>query len=88
MEHSGVSATIIKSLIDKQIFQELFLESSRLKVSEESNEAASNLNEEQHQALEEIRGGFLKEQITFTDIIGFLVTTVGVFIATRDKKNG
>ena len=31
---------------------------------------------------------FLNEQLTFTDIIGFLITTVGVFIATRDKKNG
>ena len=31
---------------------------------------------------------FLNEQLTFTDIIGFLITTIGVFIATRDKKNG
>ena len=31
---------------------------------------------------------FLNEQLTFTDIIGFLITTLGVFIATRDKKNG
>ena len=31
---------------------------------------------------------FLNEQLTFNDIIGFLITTVGVFIATRDKKNG
>ena len=31
---------------------------------------------------------FLNEQLTFVDIIGFLITTIGVFIATRDKKNG
>ena len=31
---------------------------------------------------------FLNEQLTFIDIIGFLITTIGVFIATRDKKNG
>ena len=28
------------------------------------------------------------EQLTTTDIIGFIITTIGVFIATRDKKNG
>ena len=31
---------------------------------------------------------FLNEQLTTTDIIGFIITTIGVFIATRDKKNG
>ena len=31
---------------------------------------------------------FLNEALTTTDIIGFIITTIGVFIATREKKNG
>ena len=31
---------------------------------------------------------FLDEQLTSFDILGFFITTLGVYIATREKKNG
>ena len=31
---------------------------------------------------------FLDEQLTSFDILGFLITTLGVYIATREKRNG
>ena len=30
---------------------------------------------------------FLNEKLTIIDLFGFLVTSVGVYIATRDSKN-
>lgn len=63
LEVSNSSSTIIKSLIDKQIVEEFFLESSRIKDGEIAYGEAPQLNAEQNQAFESLEEGFNEGKI-------------------------
>ena len=61
---SGVSAAIIKSLIDKGVLEEYYIQTDRVQYSGEENEATKNLNEYQKVALKEIKNAFDKHAVT------------------------
>jgi primosomal protein N' (replication factor Y) len=55
---SDASATIIKTLIDKGVLEEYFIQTDRVQYSGEENEASKHLNEYQETALSEIKESF------------------------------
>ncbi|GAA3622392.1 replication restart helicase PriA [Flavivirga jejuensis] len=61
---SGASTAIIKSLIDKEILEEYYIQTDRIQYSGDENEATKNLNEYQEIALKEIRESFNKHSVT------------------------
>ena len=61
---SGASATIIKSLIDKGVLEEYYIQTDRVQYSGGENEATKNLNEYQEVALKEIKNAFDKHAVT------------------------
>ncbi|TGV04590.1 replication restart helicase PriA [Flavivirga rizhaonensis] len=61
---SGASTAIIKSLIDKGILEEYYIQTDRVQYSGEDNEATKNLNEYQETALKEIKNAFVKHVVT------------------------
>ena len=63
-EASDASASIIKTLIDKEILEEYHFQEDRVAYSGDENEASKNLNVHQEKALEEIRTSFEKFNIT------------------------
>ncbi len=63
-EASDASASIIKTLIDKEILEEYHFQEDRVAYSGDENEASKNLNVHQEKALEEITTSFEKFNIT------------------------
>ena len=63
-EASEASASIIKTLIDKEILEEYHFQEDRVGFSGDANEASKNLNVYQTKALEEIKESFEKFNIT------------------------
>ena len=63
-EASDASASIIKTLIDKEILEEYHFQEDRVGYSGDENEASKNLNVHQEKALEEITTSFEKFNIT------------------------
>ncbi|WP_158848715.1 primosomal protein N' [Algibacter sp. L1A34] len=61
---SGASSSIIKSLIDKEILEEYFIQTDRVQYSGEENEDSKKLNSYQETALAEIKETFEKHQVT------------------------
>ncbi len=63
-EDSNVSPTIIKSLIDKEIFEEYFLQTDRTDFLEENLQSEIVLSEAQNKAFEEIKQSFETQNTT------------------------
>ncbi|MDN3665476.1 primosomal protein N' [Algibacter miyuki] len=61
---SGASSSIIKSLIDKEILEEYYIQIDRVQYSGEENEDSKALNNHQEQALAEIQTTFKDHQVT------------------------
>ncbi len=61
---SGASNAIIKSLIDKGVLEEYYIQTDRVQYSGDENEATKNLNTYQEVALKEIRESFNKHTVT------------------------
>ncbi|MCF7561638.1 primosomal protein N' [Sabulilitoribacter multivorans] len=61
---SGASSSIIKTLIDKGILEEYFIQTDRVQYSGDENEDSKNLNEYQVKALSEINACFNEHQVT------------------------
>ena len=62
-KESGGSAAVIKSLIDKQILEEYFIQTDRVGYSGGEENDSLQLNEFQDQALEEIEASFTSENV-------------------------
>ncbi len=63
LEESGASASILKSLIDKNIFEEFFQETDRVKYTGETNSHEINFNKVQQQAFTEITEHFREGRV-------------------------
>ncbi len=63
-DQSGASSTIIKSLIDKGVFEEYHIQTDRIQYSGEDNEDTKNLNTYQIAALAEIKESYKKHNVT------------------------
>jgi len=63
LTEAGATAAVIKSLIDKEIFEEYFLEEDRVQFTGSGN-AEFNLSEKQQSAFEDIKLSFDKHAVT------------------------
>lgn len=63
-QESDASAAIIKSLIDKGVLEEYYIQTDRIQYSGGANEDSKNLNEHQIVALEEIKASFENQDVT------------------------
>lgn len=63
LTEQGVSSAILRSLIDKDILQEYFLEISRLREATESDGDVKELSEQQNKALNQIRTSFKQNEV-------------------------
>ncbi len=63
LKESGASASILKSLIDKNIFEEYYQETDRIVFSGEINSHEINLNKIQQQAFGEIKDNFKENRV-------------------------
>lgn len=63
MEASGATGAVIKSLIDKEIFEEYYLEEDRVQFEKEGD-ASFYLSEKQQAAFDDIKQNFEKHQVT------------------------
>ncbi|WP_026755494.1 primosomal protein N' [Sediminibacter sp. Hel_I_10] len=61
---SDASSSIIKTLIDKGVFEEYHIQIDRVQYDGDENEASKHLNEHQEKALAEISESFKNENIT------------------------
>jgi primosomal protein N' (replication factor Y) len=61
---SGASSTIIKTLIDKEILEEYYIQTDRVQYSGDDNEDSKNLNEHQQVALSEIKDTYTNHNVT------------------------
>ncbi|SFD37096.1 replication restart helicase PriA [Algibacter pectinivorans] len=61
---SGASSSIIKSLINKGVLKEYYIQRDRVEYSGEETEASKRLNEYQQAALTEIKASFEKHHVT------------------------
>ncbi len=61
---SGATAGVLKTLIDKGILEEYFIQKDRIEFSGEANFLIKTLNEAQHQAFQEIKASFEKHDVT------------------------
>ena len=61
---SNASSTQIKTLVDKQILEEYFIQTDRIQYSGEENKAIKGLNKHQENALNEIVQSFEKHNVT------------------------
>ncbi|NMH86216.1 replication restart helicase PriA [Flavivirga algicola] len=61
---SGASTAIIKSLIDKGVLEEYYIQTDRIQYSGDENETTKNLNTYQEAALKEIKNAFGKHTVT------------------------
>ena len=64
VEASGASTSIIKSLIDKSVLEEYFIQTDRVEFNGEASEASKALNPEQTEALSQIKSSFETNQVT------------------------
>ena len=64
INESKASSNTIKTLIDKQILEEYYIETDRVQYSGNENEASKELNEYQVQALKEIEESFKQHSVT------------------------
>src|SRR5690606_20683943 len=62
-KESGAAVAVIKSLVDKQILEEYFIQTDRVQYSGGEENSSLQLNEFQEQALEEIRSSFETENV-------------------------
>ncbi|WP_372753357.1 primosomal protein N' [Mariniflexile sp.] len=62
-KESDTSPAIIKSLIDKGILEEYFIQTDRVQFSGDDNEDSKNLNEYQNTALTEIKAAFKEQSV-------------------------
>ncbi|MCB7479943.1 replication restart helicase PriA [Christiangramia sediminis] len=63
LEESGASNSILKSLIDKNIFEEFFEETDRVVFSGEISQHEIHLNKIQQEAFDEIQENFRQDQV-------------------------
>jgi primosomal protein N' (replication factor Y) (superfamily II helicase) len=63
-DESNASVAAIKTLIDKGILEEYYLQTDRIQYSGEENEASKKLNEFQQKALQEIEESFKEQSVT------------------------
>ncbi|PWK17977.1 replication restart helicase PriA [Xanthomarina spongicola] len=63
-EKSNTSAAIIKSLIDKDVLEEYYIQTDRIQYSGEDNNPVKTLNKPQLKAYQEIQESFERHQIT------------------------
>lgn len=63
-EASGTSNAIVKTLIDKEVLEDYYLQEDRISYSGDTNEATKTLNQYQEKALEEIKDSFKTFDIT------------------------
>ncbi|WP_299781473.1 primosomal protein N' [uncultured Formosa sp.] len=63
-EASGASSSIIKSLIDKSVLDEYFIQTDRVEYNGDAVEASKVLNEDQTEALRQIKTSFETHQVT------------------------
>ncbi|TDU39746.1 replication restart DNA helicase PriA [Gelidibacter sediminis] len=63
-EASEASSTIIKTLIDKEVFEEYYIQEDRVGYSGDANEDSKTLNNHQEKALTEIKHTFEQHNIT------------------------
>ncbi|TYA94748.1 replication restart helicase PriA [Seonamhaeicola marinus] len=61
---SGASSQIVKSLIDKGVLEEYFIQTDRVQYEGEDNEASKQLNEHQEIALKEVQTSFETNNVT------------------------
>ncbi|WP_299555794.1 primosomal protein N' [Seonamhaeicola sp.] len=61
---SGASSQIIKTLIDKDILEDYFIQTDRVQYSGDENEASKTLNEHQEAALKAIKTAFNNNHVT------------------------
>ena len=61
---SGASSAIIKTLIDKEILEEYYIQTDRVQYSGDDNEDSKNLNEHQQVALSEIKDTYKNHNVT------------------------
>lgn len=62
-EEAGVSDSVIKSLVDKSIFEEYFVKKDRVQYDGESFSQSIKLNTYQEKALKDIQSGFTKHEV-------------------------
>lgn len=62
-EEAGVSDSVIKSLVDKSIFEEYHIKKDRIQYDGDSSSHQINLNDYQTEALEDIKNGFNKHPV-------------------------
>lgn len=62
-EESGVASSVVKALIDKEIFEEYHIQEDRVSFSEKSGDGF-NLSDSQSSALSEIEAGFNQKDVT------------------------
>ncbi|MCO6146504.1 primosomal protein N' [Flavobacterium sp. NRK1] len=63
LTEAGATAAVIKSLIDKEIFEEYYLEEDRVQF-EGSDNAGFSLSQKQQQAFDEIKTSFTQKDVT------------------------
>ncbi len=63
IEASKSTATIVKTLIDKEIFEEYYIQVDRVNFSEETKENQLQLSEAQQTAFEEIKHSFVEKEV-------------------------
>lgn len=61
---SGATSTLLKTLIDKEILEEYFIQKDRIEFDGDGNSMAKDLNEEQKTAFLEIKDSFEKHEVT------------------------
>jgi primosomal protein N' (replication factor Y) len=64
VSESGASSAVVKSLIDKEILEEYFIQTDRVQYAGEENENSKSLNSYQETALTEIKATFENHQVT------------------------
>lgn len=64
VSESGASTSIVKTLLDKDILEEYFIQTDRVTFSGEANVASKQLNEHQDKALSDIKSEFETHQTT------------------------
>ena len=63
VEASGSTSTVVKALIDKEIFEEYLLQEDRVNFSGESNDGQLQLSEAQQKAFDEIESSFQEKEV-------------------------
>lgn len=64
VEESGNSTAIIKTLIDKGILEEYFIQTDRIQYDGKESQSSKILNEYQREALKQVKGTFTKYNVT------------------------